>query len=52
MNDQTRIWHKENKMPKNPTLEQRANWHREHVKNCGCRPIPRSLSPKVKKKRI
>jgi len=32
-------WHLAHKMPKNPTQEQRFNWHFEHVKNCQCRKI-------------
>ncbi len=36
-----RVWHEKNKMPKNPTEEQRAEWHLRHFKNCGCRlPTP------------
>lgn len=38
-------WHLNNSMPKNPTLEQRIAWHRQHKKNCSCRPIPKSLEP-------
>lgn len=34
-------WHAKNKMPKNPTTQQRLKWHREHLKNCACRkPTP------------
>lgn len=36
-------WHEKNKMPKNPTFEQRVKWHLEHQKNCSCRPIPQKL---------
>lgn len=52
MNNQAKEWHAKNKMPQNPTLEQRINWHREHAKNCGCRPIPKNLLPKIKKGKI
>ncbi len=24
-------------MPKKPTLDQRVEWHREHLKHCACR---------------
>jgi len=41
-------WHKQNPMPKNPTLEQRIIWHKDHVRNCGCRPIPQKLLEKMK----
>jgi hypothetical protein len=36
-------WHRINKMPKNPTLEQRLDWHREHEKYCACREMPRAI---------
>jgi hypothetical protein len=36
-------WHLKNKMPKNPTLEERVNWHIEHTKNCSCREMPESI---------
>jgi len=32
-------WHLANKMPKNPSLEQRRKWHTEHGKNCNCREL-------------
>ena len=38
-------WHQENKMPKNPTPEERMLWHREHAKHCDCRPV----TPKLQK---
>jgi hypothetical protein len=34
-----REWHLSNKMPKNPTLDQRISWHVEHSKNCKCRSL-------------
>lgn len=36
-------WHLAHKMPKNPTLDERIVWHKEHQKYCGCRPVPKSL---------
>jgi len=37
-------WHGKNKMPKNPTVAQRINWHRKHLKYCACRTdVPESL---------
>jgi hypothetical protein len=27
-------WHAGNRMPKNPTPEQRIEWHTKHTKNC------------------
>ena len=45
-------WHLKNKMPKNPTFEQRVKWHLEHAKNCTCRPIPDKLKEEMKKAKI
>jgi len=36
-------WHKANRMPKNPTVQQRIRWHKAHEKHCACRPIPEKL---------
>jgi len=36
-------WHRNNRMPKNATTEQRIAWHLEHRKHCDCRPIPKKL---------
>ena len=36
-----RKWHQGHKMPRNPTDDQRARWHLEHLQNCDCRqPTP------------
>ena len=45
-------WHLSNKMPKNPTLEQRINWHIEHTKNCQCRPLDGKIKIEIKKRGI
>ncbi len=42
-------WHKSNKMPKNPSKEERIEWHLEHAKNCSCRPIPKTLLIGIKR---
>ena len=36
-------WHKSHRMPKNPTVAQRVEWHRGHEVSCGCRPMPVSI---------
>jgi hypothetical protein len=33
-----------NRMPKNPTAQQRIDWHVAHAANCACRPIPQGLT--------
>jgi hypothetical protein len=38
-----REWHKQNKMPRNPTVGQRLAWHLQHAKKCGCRDMPPSV---------
>ncbi len=43
-------WHLKNKMPKNPTLEQRVEWHLEHLKHCRCSTdLPNSIEEELKK---
>ncbi len=37
------IWHQANKMPKNPTIDQRIIWHKSHEENCKCRAMPDKL---------
>jgi hypothetical protein len=46
-----REWHLENRMPKNPSFEQRVKWHLEHQKNCKCRPIPEKLLEEMANKK-
>ncbi len=36
-------WHAKNRMPKNPAMDERLQWHLEHAKKCGCRPVPESV---------
>ena len=36
-------WHRKHPMPKNPSVAQRAAWHREHEAECACRPVPPKL---------
>jgi hypothetical protein len=48
-----REWHKAHPMPKNPTLQQRIDWHLEHMEHCGCRTdIPPKLKAEMKKLKI
>jgi hypothetical protein len=52
MNDKVKVWHKENKMPKNPSLDERITWAIGHGGNCACRPIPESLLVEIKKRKL
>jgi len=45
-----RSWHKENPMPKKPTLKASAKWHLADSMKCGCRPIPKSVRDFLKRK--
>ncbi len=44
-----RDWHREHRMPINATMEQRVEWHVEHGKCCGCRPIPAKVAEEMEK---
>jgi hypothetical protein len=43
-------WHLKNKMPQNPSLEERINWHIEHSKHCKCRDMPESIRKEIKRR--
>lgn len=46
-------WHKKHPMPKNPTIEQRIEWHLAHHANCGCHPgFPEKLKEEMKRRKI
>lgn len=38
-------------MPKNPSLEERIEWHFAHANACACRPIPASVRLAAKGRR-
>ena len=46
-----REWHLTHPMPKNPTLDQRIDWHIEHLKNCACRELTPKLKEEFKKRK-
>jgi hypothetical protein len=45
------IWHAKHPMPKPATLAQRVTWHVAHAKACGCRPMPRTVLPELKRRK-
>lgn len=47
-----RVWHLAHPMPKNPSFEERVEWHIAHQKNCACRPVPGRLAEEMKKRGI
>jgi hypothetical protein len=44
-------WHRKHPMPRNPTVDERVHWHKEHSKACGCRGIPPSVKAAMARKR-
>jgi hypothetical protein len=46
-----KIWHETHKMPKNATIEERIEWHQEHMLNCLCRPPPQNIASMIAKKK-
>ena len=44
-------WHDANRMPKNPSVEQRIQWHVQHAQSCVCRPIPPKLQEIIDKRK-
>jgi hypothetical protein len=45
-------WHLANRLPKNPTIEQRIKWHLEHSKNCQCRKLGGKILEEIKQRGI
>ena len=44
-------WHRAHPMPKNPTMDQRIEWHLEHQRECGCRPgLPRLVQQELERR--
>jgi len=45
-------WHLAHPMPKNPTTQQRIDWHVAHLKHCGCgHDIPPKLKAEITQRR-
>lgn len=45
-------WHRDNRMPANPTMDQRIAWHVAHAQACRCRAIPEMLLDEVRRRGI
>lgn len=41
-------WHASHPMPKNPSMQQRVDWHVVHARACACRPMPASVKAAMK----
>jgi len=45
-----RQWHEKNKMPSRPTMDQRIEWHKAHMLNCGCRGVPPDVREEIERR--
>lgn len=45
-----REWHRKNTMPKDPTIDQRVNWHLRHAKHCDCREMPAAIKAEIEQR--
>jgi hypothetical protein len=46
-------WHAKHPMPLHAALEQRIQWHIQHLKNCSCRTdLPLKIKEEMKKRKI
>lgn len=45
-------WHAKNNMPKNPTRDERINWHLDHSRNCLCHPLDAKILEEIKKRKL
>ena len=52
MNKINKEWHEKNRMPKNPTLDQRVTWHVDHTRNCQCRKLEGKMLEEINKRGI
>lgn len=44
-------WHRAHPMPPKATFEERVAWHREHVRECGCRQPPPDIAARLERER-
>jgi hypothetical protein len=45
-------WHRANRMPAKPSLDQRIVWHLAHARACACRSLPAGILVELKRRRI
>lgn len=43
-------WHSKNRLPEDPTLDQRVKWHIEHARHCSCRSVDEEILEELKKR--
>jgi len=44
------VWHLAHPMPPKATVDQRIQWHVEHARACGWRPIPSKLLEEMQRR--
>jgi hypothetical protein len=44
-------WHRAHPLGESASRSERIAWHVEHAAQCGCRPVPDSLSAEVTRRR-
>ena len=43
-------WHLKNRLPEDPTLDQRVKWHIEHARHCSCGSLDEEILDELKKR--
>jgi hypothetical protein len=43
-------WHSRNRLPEDPTLDQKIKWHIEHARHCSCRSFDPEILEELKKR--
>jgi len=44
-------WHRAHRLGAKASITQRIEWHLEHSKACGCRPIPQSVQRAIEERK-
>lgn len=44
-------WHEKNKMASHASINQKIQWHADHARECGCRPIPHNIQDKMNQRK-
>ncbi|MFZ2057277.1 MAG: hypothetical protein WAV54_07710 [Acidimicrobiales bacterium] len=45
-----RQWHEQHRLGSGASLDERVQWHLEHVEVCGCRPIPPRVLEEIERR--
>ncbi len=43
-------WHRDHVLGSHATMDERVEWHIEHARECGCRPIPASVNAEIERR--